>query len=166
MKSVKIFCFCLLISVLSCSTEESTIRLPFFETPVLTGFQLRDANGQKVGEIGIPNIHLSRITASKNDPLDMVCYPNPAIEYIAIYTSSRADTPKYLWLVRGDYNSGSSDYTPTLGSLTIGAGGSPIIQLEFSRPNPVIDVRDLPSGYYRVYVQMDDEIFFDNIIKY
>lgn len=58
MRKVTILFISTILITLSCSKAETDIRLAEFDTPVLTGFELRDEQGSPMGVIGTPNIKL------------------------------------------------------------------------------------------------------------
>ncbi len=151
-----------LILTFSCSEDESVTRIAQFETPVLTGFQLRDEMGQRLETIGEPNLQLS----SSNSMTSFYFYPNPCTGNCAVQIKSENSVDKkYIWIVKALYNEYDINATVNTGNATtLFIGGEALINHEFFQNSLNINLNSLSDGYYRIYVKVDDEILYDNLI--
>ncbi len=155
----------LLIQTLSCSKEESEIRLSEFDTPIITGFEFRNIQGQKIGYSGTPNIKLGNESNDSNSEYFFSPYPNPCIDLCSVYIKvPNSGTTKYIWIVQAEYHDNISNIITDLGSNTISLGGTPLIESEFTNNNIIFDLSCLTEGYYRIYLKVDDIILYDNLV--
>jgi hypothetical protein len=156
----------LLTIVFGCSkTDDSSIRLADMDTPTLTGFVLRDVSGSPVGIIGTPNVN-SQLTG---DPsainYSIVAYPNPCKRILALMIQTpNPNASQKIWIVKGKTDATLSNSGINLGMNTATAGGQPLLQATTSGTSLTLDVSSLPSGYYRLYVKVEDKLLYDNLI--
>lgn len=154
------------ISILSCSKDDSNIRVSNLETPILTGFLLRNITGDVIGKIGFPNIKLGNESNDNNSEYFFSTYPNPIKDKASIYIKSpNTNTTKKVWIVHAEYNNNISNAETSIGNATLlSAGGSPIFYGEISSNDIHLDLSNLNEGYYRVYVNIDGLTLYDNLI--
>lgn len=159
--------FILLLTIISgCSkTDEATTRIPDWETPTLTGFALRDVSGAPMGITGTPNVNNHIKGNPNNIEYSIVAYPNPCRSTLAlmIHTPS-PNLPKQIWIVKGKLDAPLSNSGFDIGMNNAIAGGQPLFQATTVASNFTINVSSLPSGYYRLYVKIEDNLLYDNLI--
>jgi len=166
MEPLKLLFVSLLLITLSCSKEDSGMRLSEFETPVVTGFELRDIQGIVRGYIGTPNVKLGNESNHFDSEYYFVTYPNPCRESCVVYGQTPdSNETKYVWIVQAQYIDNSTNSTTNIvNAVLLGSGGAPLIQSEFSSNNILLDLSGLSPGYYRIYLKVADVILYDNLI--
>jgi hypothetical protein len=137
--------------------EEPQYRTSQLELPLLKGFELRDATGNNLGNIGVPNIK------TRINNIVLTPYPNPCQNDIIISTSA-PNTLKKLWIVPGKTDNTTTGKLNDLGMQTFIAGGTPVLQTRFYEPSIMLDVSALKKGPYRIYLQIGDDLLYDNIL--
>ena len=156
--------------LISCGEKEQLI-LPLFEPPILTGYHLRDANGQALGNVGTPNTNTSTDPPGIANPLlEFFSFPNPAngsFFSVAIFTGIDTGETARIWLTTANYidELGSAN---TLGASVVSSDGRPIrdfnLQLQEGFNNLNVNTVGLPSGYYRIYLQHGSLLLWDNLL--
>lgn len=151
---------------LGCSKEEADLRIPEFEIPVVTGFRMRDEAGAFMGSIGIPNVKLGHPSDDWNSDYFINFFPNPAINRGTVYMKSPGEYDvKKVWLTRAVFKAPFDiPGISTDGMNNFIAGGTPLIQAETTDDQLFLNLTDLSSGYYRLYVSVNDHLFYDNIV--
>jgi len=147
--------------IFSCTKAENYFRLSSFETPIIEGYNLRNLFGDYVGSVGNPNV--------KNGDYDSEYffrfYPNPAIENCYLYTKSPTTLSlKKLWITMAQFGDRITNYSNNIGMNNFYIGGVPLIQIEFNGDNIQIDLSSLEEGYYRIYIKIDENILYDNLV--
>ncbi len=98
----------------------------------------------------------------------MAVFPNPAIGNFFVQSFNTAEIAN-VWIIPGSPNKSFNtvDFTHILNSSTYGEDEIESNSiLSFNGPNSgslLIDVTNLDSGYYRVFVKIGDEFYWDNI---
>lgn len=166
MRKIKLLFIGTILITMSCSKEDSDMRLAEFDIPVLTGFELRDEQGSLMRVIGTPNIKLGSESNDYNSKYFFSSYPNPCRDICAIFIKTpNSIEKKQIWIVQALYNDITTNTTANLGNTSLlGVGGTPIVQSEITSNNAVFDLRSLNEGYYRIYLKVDDLILYDNLI--
>lgn len=161
----------ILFSLLACDKEPEP-RLSNFDTPLLTGFELRDDNGSHIGSIGTPNIKLTGNSCadglkdigpnSYGPEIILRTYPNPVNNAIAV---NLFNIPiSNIWIVQGQVNNDIQN-TYQFGNSIISLGGAPLFSISgFTKSILVISTENLPSGYYRIYIEACNDVLYDNFI--
>lgn len=165
MRILKTLLYIAAISLLTaCSKEEAPERLPGFDVPVIAGYEMRSGVGDLIGRIGYPNIKLYEGESYNSSKYFFASFPNPASSMINIFVQER-DAPgiKKIWMVTGRLQGDPEKSTINQGMYSFYAGGTPLLQGEFSGSNIGIDLRDIPEGYYRIYLKIGEVILYDNI---
>ena len=165
MNKIRIVVLVLFLSMQSCTKQHADFRMAQFETPIITGFKFLDNAGHSLGTYGIPNVKTSNNLARERE-IGFYAYPNPSIGTFRLnIITQNYSSPYYIWLVQAKYEDNIS-YTPPYiaNALYLKAGAAPVLQLETREINPELDVRNIEQGYYRVYVKIQDEIYYDNIV--
>jgi hypothetical protein len=165
MTKIKFLFFITLLVTMSCSKEETGIRLSGFETPIITGFQIRSIEGQLIDVYGIPNIKLSDRSYRNNTEYSFCPFPNPCTNLCVVHTNvPNPDAIKYIWVVQAVYEDNGSNNVTNIGSNTMAVGGAPLIENEFTSDVTALDISSLSEGYYRIYLKVDNTILYDNLV--
>lgn len=156
----------LVVFSLGCSKEEAELRLPEFEVPVVTGFHMRDEAGIFMGSIGLPNVKLGHPSGNWDAEYFINFFPNPAINRGNIYMKSPNEYDvRKVWLTRAVFKPPyDAPGIATDGMNNFIASGFPLIQAETTEDHLSLNLTDLPSGYYRLYVSVNGLLFYDNIV--
>ena len=150
-----------IVTILGCSKEDSDIRLPYFEIPEIHGFILRNDWGDYLGRIGNPDIK----THAESNQYSFDIYPNPSNVYINVYCRTPVpNETKKIWVTQAQYNSNIPNYSLDVGMVNINTGGIPLIQAEFTDNQIRFDVSFFSEGYYRIFIQIDKVILYENLI--
>lgn len=155
-----------LIMNLGCTKEEADIRFPQFEVPQFTGYYARDEAGHYMGRYGMPNVNLGDQYTWENSRYHITMFPNPAHNRSTVFIKSpNQNQMKKLWLTRAIP---TLPFEPTIVESdnwnNFVVGGAPLLQGEFTQREAYLNISDLPNGYYRLYVEMDGLIFYDNLL--
>jgi len=154
-----------IIILFGCTKEDTSFHTGGLSVPEINGYITRDNHGHEMQTIGNPNVKLGSGTEIDKSAYYFVCYPNPANDIISFYVKTPTpDIPKQLWITHANY-SGQENSNINLGINNIQTSGA-IFQTEFTRSNVSIYLSDYPSGYYRVYLKINEYIFYDNIVIY
>lgn len=165
MNYTRFFIVFLMVPVLAgCTKEEADYRLSGFDIPVVTGFIFRDIEGTPQGNYGEPNVYLHEGEDYLSSDYRLTVFPNPAYNMINVdIISPHPDTQKKLWITPAVFASPNAGISSDIGMSNMILGGTPIIQYENSRQF-AIDLSSFAEGYYRVYVEADGLIFYDNLV--
>ena len=153
-----IFTFISLILLLSsCSKNKDE---PKNYDNIITGFVLRDPSGVMMAHIGSPNIKVT-----KGETLQIASYPNPCRQFINIYIRNiETDTPIKIAITKDLFKEDSDvdiiNYT-SLSEIT----SDIIFEDIIDNKNYDVDLSSFDDGYYRVYIEIDGDVYFDNIMK-
>jgi len=165
MNNLKILIISILLLTLGCSKDDSDVSLSEFEIPIITGYELRTIQGQKISNYGIPNIKLGNESNNYDSEYFFISYPNPCKNRCSVYIKSPdTNTTKYVWIVQAQYRDYNSNISTELGSNIMHVGGVPLIETETTYENISFDVSSLSEGYYRIYLKIDDLILYDNLV--
>jgi hypothetical protein len=149
-----------------CNKEQADLRMPEFEVPVITGYLVRDEAAQHQGNIGQPNVNLGHPSGNWDSEYFITFFPNPAINRGTIYMKSPNEYDvKKVWLTQAVFRPPYSiPGISTDGMNNFIAGGAPLLQVEVTERNLMLDLTDIPTGYYRLYVSVNGHVFYDNIV--
>lgn len=156
-----------------CSKDDEGINSPVLSPPILTGFELLDEFGVQFGQIGYPNTRVTNedVTHSGHLPLhpNISCYPNPVSDRLAvrIYIENEGRQKVFITIVEGIFSSDNEE--PILSNMVISEFSSGSLkeseyEMYSGIHTTVLSLGDLPDGYYRIYVKVGDELFWDNLI--
>lgn len=171
MLKLKLLISTLLVVVLTNCGEKEQLALPIFDPPVVTGYHLRDDNGQPLGNVGAPNTNTSTDSPGIANPLlEFFSYPNPSRGnsfQTAIFNGISSREVVRVWLTPARYIDELN--TPnTLGATLASSSGRPLreftLELEGGFNNLAINTADLPVGYYRIYIQRGNFLLWDNLL--
>lgn len=147
--------------IISCSKDDYEFRLSSFSTPVITGFIRRSEFGDYMGAVGVPNVNNGNYDSDYYFGL----YPNPASEHCSLFIKSPMTMSlKKLWITPAQFGYQISNYSNNFGMTNLYAGGIPLIQIEFNTDHIEIDLSSLEEGYYRIYLKIDDNLLYDNLV--
>ncbi len=158
----------LIIFFFGCTKEEADFRLPEFEVPVIHGYFVRAENSLTVGYLGYatPNVNLGDGATLETSNYYLLMFPNPIHNFLTVEIKSPDKTEvKKLWITHAVLK-------PPLYSGTVltdnwnnfVAGGSPVLQKKFTQNTVFLDLTDLPDGYYRLYIKVNDHLLYDNLV--
>ena len=152
--------------IIGCSKEDSDIRLSNFETPIVTGFIYRDGQGSELGVYGgIPNVKLYEGNSHMDSKYSLSIFPNPCSNKLGVVMKLPDNNSiKKIWIVKAQYLENNENPNNDLGIITKEIGGSPLAQVESTSRIVSIDVSSLPEGCYRVYTEVDNLLFYDNLL--
>lgn len=161
----------LALALLTSCGEKEQLTLPLFEPPILTGYHLRDANGQALGNVGAPNTNTSTDPPGIANPLlEFFSFPNPSNGSsfsVAIFTGIDTGEAVRIWLTAASYID-ELDSSNTLGASVVSSDGPPIrdfnLQLQEGFNNLAVNTQELPAGYYRIYLQRGSLLLWDNLL--
>ena len=168
MKKRLLFCL-IVLTVISCTKENYELRLSDFNTPLIKGYYLRDDFGNFNGIVGIPNTKQGSDNDYENSQYYFSFFPNPAENFCNIDLKA----PTYgeiikLWITPANmynYESTNSIFFNNANNITI--GGSPVYQTEFHSNSFIgLDLSNIPNGYYRIYLKVNDYLLYDNLVIY
>ncbi len=144
--------------LLACEQSDN-LRSGELVAPVCTGFSFRDANNVPMGRIGEPNNKLT----STNGLITMYAFPIPASNQINIITNSSSN--KKIWITQAQATAEVMSSLNYLNASFQVVGGSPLIGFNNVPATEVmINVSFLPKGIYRLYIQVDQELLWENLI--
>lgn len=155
-----------LIMFSGCTKEDAEIRFPQFEVPQFKGYYAHNEAGNYMGRYGMPNVNLGDQDTWENSRYHILMFPNPAHNRSTVFIKSPVQNQeKKLWLTRAIP---TLPFEPTIVESdtwnNFVAGGAPLLQGEFTQREAYLDISALPDGYYRLYVEMDGLIFYDNLL--
>lgn len=170
MKKQTLFLLFIVFLTSQCN-KEPEIRLSNMEIPTITGIHLRDGDGYSRGVIGDPNTQLIGTSCDSQNKLggisesettfEITAYPNPCKNNLYMYIQS--NTQKKIWLVKANFE-GTIPSNFQLGTNSFEAGGAPLFSTETIDNSISINTTNLPTGYYRIYVETCDNLLWDNIL--
>lgn len=123
---------------------------------IITGLQVRAANGVELQKFGNPNYKNSTIHA----------YPNPVNTQLS---GTGPDIVRKVWFVPGEleYDFQGVEFNVLYQNVLYPEADIEADHVKFFTPNSaffVVNVSDVPSGYYRVFYLLDNgEMYWDNI---
>lgn len=165
MNKIKLIVLLFVLCSFGCTKKETTLRLPNLDTPIVKGIELRDPAGNPMGTLGKPNVQTDAMFSNRK--VDMFIHPNPCERSLRISFFNEEAIPgsdHKIWITPAQ--SGSKEIRavfPATHSLV--AGGAPVTQAEFnaSQGSARINTEQLQTGFYRVYVKLNDKILYDNL---
>jgi len=164
--------FYLLIGIsfllLSCKKADSDYRASGSSTVVISGFEVRNDMGQKMADIGNPDIHTRDSSGSDFIAhFNIITYPNPAKDRMAIYfTQTLCGIKTRLWIVPATFTGPGSENVSFPGQAIIAPAEKPLLDtvVYMNWWYKYLQIRDLPEGYYRVYMKTNGILLWDNIV--
>lgn len=164
-----IFPFLIILMIASgCSKEENDFRYPELGVPVIHGFWLRDEVGITMGSLGYstPNVKLGDQSDDFSSPFFFYFYPNPIHNFLSIYSKiPSGDLPRKFWITHALFRPPGFTAIPQMDGMgNMVAGGFPLVYGEFTGNHMFLNLSELPDGYYRVYLKVQGQIFYDNLV--
>ena len=120
-----------------------------------------------MGIIGNPNVNLGK---AANGGDIFIIFPNPTNDILSAIINFPQISNAKVWIVKGDYKTYPTNSEIDMGSNTMIVGGSPLIERDSIYGNDIygaeviIGMYNLPNGYYRVYCQNGNNLYWDNLI--
>lgn len=144
---------------LSCGEDPEQLRTGELVSPICTGFGYKSSSNQFLGNVGVVNNNL----IASNKLSRLAVFPIPASEYLTV--SLNTNEPKNIWLVRANASQEISKQISFLNAQVISVGGEPIISIkDFTEEELLIDVSRLAKGYYRLYLKIQKDLLWENLI--
>lgn len=162
------FLFFLILTLLlvRCSDDEDVSVKPSpLDLPVITGFQVRDYNGSVRSSYGSPNIKLRDRSEESGSTLYFSVYPNPVEKYCSVYTDiPNNNAERHLWIVPAIYQGDEPPSYSDMGMINFSAEGTPVIDITFTTEYYRLNLSDLETGFYKVYLEVGNSILNDNLV--
>jgi len=152
----------------SCTKKDTQIRLSEFKPPTITGFNWKDVSGSNHGPIGIPNIKLGNESNELSSPYYFSFYPNPGFSRINVYVRTPRNAEiKKIWITQAIWaNEAPQELIGLNNAYNMTVGGSPLFHAEFIENAVSIDLSRFADGYYRIYLQVNGHLLYDNLVIY
>ena len=151
----------------TCTEKEPNAEEPDELLPVINGYYARNEAGESMGIMGNmnPNVNLGTNTDHVNSDYFITFFPNPAINFASVYIKSQyTDETKKIWIVPAVFD---PDFEPTDDTnepdIQI-INEISVFQTETTMNTLFLDLTELQSDYYRIYIEVGEYIFFDNIV--
>ena len=157
------FFFILGVSLLiSCGNEDTQLRTGELVIPVCTGFEFKDNINTSRGHIGIPNNNLM----SSDKQFSLAVFPIPTVNEISVEINYPGS--KQIWITQAQVGTELNQSLSYLNASVIAVGGGPVISLAntTSQQIQINNLFALPRGYYRLYVKIENELLWENLILY
>lgn len=167
----KLFLFVTFILTISysCDNTEETKEIEdlIVVLPEITGFKLVNEEGVHMGNYGGA---VNNYLGNKDSELgEIKCYmphPNPAGGFLGIYgVGHDTSSIKKVWLLQADFKGVLPDF---LNQQELEGqpytGEEKLIEIEITQNIFLINIQDIPNGYYRLYIESDNVLYYDNII--
>jgi hypothetical protein len=154
--------------LLSCKKADSDYRTSGSPIVMIRGFEVRNEMGQKLADIGNPDIHISDSSGSDFIAhFNIIAYPNPTEDRMAIYfTQTLVGIKTRLWIVPATFTGSGSEDVSFFGQVIIAPAEKPLMDtvVFMNWWYKYIQIRNLPEGYYRIYMKTDGILLWDNIV--
>jgi len=163
------FSLIILIILFACSKENDHSFYTHFRTPVVIhGYEIRTETGDKMGTVGNPDINcFSPFGIPLGDAdLFILTAPNPGWDRIIFHCRSRSiRSLSRITIVPAYFHS-----LDPCGNIYAGMNipsHLPVDTSFFLNPESgnTIRISNLPDGYYRVYMETQDILLWDNFVK-
>jgi hypothetical protein len=156
-----------LIFLGGCS-EDEMIPDTGLEVPVIHGYYARSEAGYSMGIYGYstPNVKLGN---QSNDFMQseyaFITFPNPAhnIYQVMINTPGQEEIKK-IWLVQAVMRDPFQIPAVASDGNSNMIVNSPLVQITTRQNHALLDVTNLPEGYYRIYVKVNNHLLYDNLV--
>lgn len=152
---LKVSLLVLLVTILGCKKENGS------KLPVIKGIQKRDINASAAGVEGTPNTKTSREGDIIDEP-EVFVYPNPARGQLDLSIKSDNATQVKVRMVKGRYKPGNFGPDNILG-IGLNIPIDQAYRLAAGRNRILLDLANVKSGYYRLYVEFDTYTLWDNV---
>ena len=160
----------------ACTKEEAEKRRAANFVPVISGLEVRDELGNSLWRIGQPNAKLSVNT--DGEEYRIACLGNtlpPSSSFFGVYISSSVpDIIASIWVVKARFdphclgNYISLETINNFNSTAMIAGGAPLMSTEKELPGSgaaiAMETKGLEEGFYRVYLQINDQLLWDDLV--
>ncbi len=166
MRHYYLFLLLFLSGITSCRKDE-----PSSESgkPVITGYYQRSITGGGVNGgdpeiVGNPNTRLGDGNDFASPDYYLISYPNPCTgDQLRIATKSPDESSqKQLWIVPAEWSEKAPDNTPIMTNETLDKLSE--FSTTFSSQMVAIKTSRFSNGYYRVYLEIDGKLFYDNVL--
>lgn len=156
----KIILLFVLIIIISCNSDENNNITDKTDLNLVTGFYGRETGEDPPIKYGNPNIFI-------NDKF--VIFPNPVTNFFSIKTDKSITNvwfvPANAEKIHADVNFNNVLNSNLYSEASIASQSKFTLSAE-SASFLSLDVRTLQKGYYKVFVKIDGQIYWDNLYKY
>ncbi|MFN2396142.1 MAG: hypothetical protein ABR597_10690 [Bacteroidales bacterium] len=154
--------------LMACTDKEPNTEEPNELLPVINGYYARNEAGEPMGIMGNmnPNVNLGTNTDHMNSDYFITFFPNPAINYASVYMKSPdPDETKKIWIVPAVFDPEFEPSDDEMNEQNIqNINEISVFQTETTGNTFFIDLTELQSDYYRIYVEVGDHLLYDNIV--
>ena len=153
--------------ILSCSKNDSEYQASGSPTVEIKGFEVRDDNGYSLADIGNADIKNHTSETSAPYQLFMISFPNPARDVTEmIFSTRQVNVVARIWIVPATFQDPGKGMTTFSGMTMIAPAERPLLDTTiFMTSNQhAIQIRNLPEGFYRVYLKSQGILLWDNIV--
>jgi hypothetical protein len=138
---------------------------PGLSVPEITGINYRDNYGSYLGSIGIPNVRL--FSSSKSQ---IITFPIPCENSfkIGLFLNIEPNGSERIWLVKAKWAGGENNISMQNKTL-FEVGNIPVfldsnLKLKKGTNEIEINTERFEDGLYKVYIQIENELLFDNLL--
>lgn len=141
----------------SCNKNDDNDEIDATTIDLVTGVNFRQTSDDTLLSLGNPNNYTNNI---------FVIYPNPPVDFLSI--ASNENITK-VWIMPGNPNKihqqtdFSTIYSPSTYTESQIQTKSLLELNDLNSTNVLIDLNSLNTGYYRVFLKINDAIYWDNI---
>jgi|TARA_R100000479_G_scaffold28896_1_gene11250 hypothetical protein len=154
------------IILVSCSNDDNKTNTEnnFSETDInlVTGINIRNSENGNGTPLGNPNIY-------KNDTF--TAFPNPPIGVLTLQTNNLKNTISNIWVTPANAKKiyQETDFNEILSSSLYTENqidsNATLKLLNQSSSSLSINLESLQPGYYKVFVELDGKLYWDNFYK-
>lgn len=155
----------ILVLITSCTKNNEKNKELEDKTAVITGYFFRDDTGNPIGYSGNPNTKLTQSDNPHWSDIRIECYPNPCnIGFWVSANNLDDDISKRIVITEATFNTNATPTEESIESLD-DLGVEKLLDSVTIDKNYFIDISSFDDGYYRVYIEIEGEIFYDNLKK-
>lgn len=124
---------------------------------IITGLAITEENGMQIGIVGNPNTKMPN-----------TIHAFPSIPF-GFFTIMNQDTINQIWIIPADPRTefGGVDYLEILLNQEYSLGKLDSLSVIYSDlqqfSNTGVNVENLPNGFYRIFFQTPNDLYWDNI---
>ena len=164
-KLLKVFCISVLF--ISCSSDDDASSTQNDPTAInlVTGINARQDNLSSALKLGNPNVRMPLNISSTS----IIAFPNPVVNFLSIEIFQTNEIITDVWLVRAEANKifENTDFNEVFdaNTYTVNQVSQASIQSfnDLSNTNILLNLEGLETGYFRVFIKTDQNLYWDNI---
>ena len=153
----KILLVIIVIVLNSCNKNDDNDEIGASTIDLVTGINFRQTFDDTSLTLGNPNNYTNNI---------FVIYPNPAVDFLSI--ASNENITK-VWIIPGNPNKiyqqtdFSTIYNPSTYTESQIQTKSLLELNDLNSTNVLVDLNSLNTGYYRIFLKINNALYWDNI---